>query len=210
MYESVESDPTTFATVDIPIYVAYLSNIPFNLPSLGSATINGSYVPISVETLASATESVPRFADTSTSTTAFTIGFCACTTLSSGSASFGPGGGSGSITVTASNTCSWNSFSLDSWISVTPPQGHLRNGTVAYTVAANPTTSARSGTISAGQNFTVNQAGVSCAFSVSPLLANFGNSGGAGSFTITANVNTCVWTATADSGWITLTRSLTA
>jgi hypothetical protein len=34
VYEVVESNPNSFATVDIPIYVAYASNVAMNSPGL--------------------------------------------------------------------------------------------------------------------------------------------------------------------------------
>ena len=47
VYEFVQSDPNTFATIDIPIYVAYLSNVGANSPALSTATVNASYAPLS-------------------------------------------------------------------------------------------------------------------------------------------------------------------
>ena len=78
------------------------------------------------------------------------------------SASYGENGGSGSVGVTANAGCSWSASSNDSWITVTSGASGSGNGTVGYSVAANGSTSARSGSITiAGETFTVNQDGAS-------------------------------------------------
>lgn len=66
-------------------------------------------------------------------------------------------GGSGSFNLQTGAGCSWAATSNDSWISVTSNSSGSGNGTVVYSVAANPGV-ARTGTITAGgQTFTVNQ-----------------------------------------------------
>jgi hypothetical protein len=53
--------------------------------------------------------------------------------------------------------CSWTAVSQDSWITVTAGGSGSGNGTVTYSVAANPG-AARKGTIRiAGKTFTVQQ-----------------------------------------------------
>lgn len=89
--------------------------------------------------------------------------------------SFAAGGGAGSINVTAGANCGW-AAGVDagaSWISVTSGDLGGGNGTVAYTVAANNTSSPRSGTmIVAGQTFTVTQAALQLnSVSLSPSTA---------------------------------------
>lgn len=72
-------------------------------------------------------------------------------------ATYPSAGGSGSVALTTSGSCYWATQSLNSWISITPPQYGLGNGTISYTVAAN-TGSARIGYINiAGQTFQVTQ-----------------------------------------------------
>lgn len=68
----------------------------------------------------------------------------------------------GSLSVTATAGCPWTAVSNTGWITVTSGASGSGNGSVAYSVAANTSTSARSGTLTiAGQTFTVTQAGVS-------------------------------------------------
>ena len=69
------------------------------------------------------------------------------------------GGASGSVAVTASGGCPWTAVSNVPWITVTKGSGS-GDGTVEFTVDANATGAARSGTITiAGQVFTVDQPG---------------------------------------------------
>jgi hypothetical protein len=65
----------------------------------------------------------------------------------------------GSFAVSTAATCQWTAASQSSWISVTAGASATGPGTVSYSVAANPVTSTRTGTIlAAGWNFTVTQA----------------------------------------------------
>jgi Viral BACON domain/Putative binding domain, N-terminal len=68
-------------------------------------------------------------------------------------------GGPGSVTITTTAGCTWTAVSNAPWIHFTSPESGAGGGTVAF--AVDPTTAARSGTISiSGQVFTVNQAGM--------------------------------------------------
>lgn len=73
-------------------------------------------------------------------------------------------GGPGSVGVTAPSGCSWTAVSNVSWITITSGSSGNGSGTVNYTVAANTSTSPRSGTLTvAGKTFTVTQAGATSA-----------------------------------------------
>jgi hypothetical protein len=70
-------------------------------------------------------------------------------------------GGSGSVTVTAGAGCTWTATSTVTWIAVVSGGSGSGDGVVQYTVEANPTGSARTGTIAiGGQTFMINQAGL--------------------------------------------------
>jgi uncharacterized protein (TIGR03437 family) len=91
-------------------------------------------------------------------------GGAACTNdqykISPTSASIAADGGSGSVTVTAPSGCAWTAASNANWITITSGVPGAGNGTVQYSVAANTSTSSRTGTLTiAGQTFTVTQAG---------------------------------------------------
>jgi hypothetical protein len=79
-------------------------------------------------------------------------------------------------------------------------------GTVTYTVQANTTTSARTGTISInGQTFTVTQA-PACTYAIYPTVRPFtANSSASGRFTVITQSG-CPWSATTTAPWITITE----
>jgi len=91
----------------------------------------------------------------------------------------------------------------DSWIGVTSGASGSGNGSVGYSVDANPSP-ARTGTITiAGQTFTVDQPS-GCAFSIDPTSANFGAPGGSLGVAVTSGPG-CPWTAVSNDFWIEVT-----
>ncbi|MBI2687919.1 MAG: hypothetical protein HYX27_16545 [Acidobacteria bacterium] len=76
VWEVMNADPLVSQTYEFGIGVSYTANTSNNLPGLGSATVAGSFAPLSTVTTASASAPVPRFADTSTARTIFTISAC--------------------------------------------------------------------------------------------------------------------------------------
>ena len=85
-----------------------------------------------------------------------------------------------------------------------PHERRTGNGSVPYSVAAN-TGAARSGTLTvAGLTYTVNQAALSCGYTVSPTSQAM-PVGGPGLTDVTAPAG-CAWTAVSNStGWLTVT-----
>ena len=74
---------------------------------------------------------------------------------------FGPSRNTASVQVKAASNCQWSTASNTEWIHVTSGGSGSGNGSVGYTVAANTSTRARTGTLTvAGWTFTVTQAGV--------------------------------------------------
>jgi hypothetical protein len=79
--------------------------------------------------------------------------------LSSSNTSVPAIGNTGSINVLAEERCAWQAVSNVNWVTVTPGSG-IGNGTVSYSVAANPGSAGRKATITiAGQLFTIKQKG---------------------------------------------------
>src|SRR5262249_31798239 len=72
VWEDLDSDPNTFASVSFGVWVSYTPSPDTNSPALTTATVNGSYAPTSTVTTAAAIN-VPRFADTSTASNVFTV-----------------------------------------------------------------------------------------------------------------------------------------
>jgi uncharacterized protein (TIGR03437 family) len=121
------------------------------------------------------------------------------------SASAAASGGTGTVTMTAPSDCTWIAASNAGWITITSGDSGSGNGRVGYSVAANSSSSARSGTVTiAGQTFTVNQAGDPCGCAIAPVSASAAASGGTGTVTVTAPSG-CTWTAASGASWITTT-----
>jgi hypothetical protein len=76
VWEVLQADPLVTQNYDFGIGVSYASNTSNNLPGLGAATVAGSFAPLSTVTTASTSAPIPRFADTSTARTIFTISAC--------------------------------------------------------------------------------------------------------------------------------------
>ena len=110
-----------------------------------------------------------------------------CTfSLGSTNAEFGAAGGSDSVSVTASNGCTWTATSNAGFITITSGTNGTGNGMVSYSVAANTSTNALTGTMTiAGQIFTVNQFGAPVNYSIttSSSPSGGGTTSGGGTFT---------------------------
>jgi immune inhibitor A len=115
------------------------------------------------------------------------------------------GGGAFTVSVTAGSSCSWTAASNAVWVSITGGGSGTGSGTVRYSVQPN-TGAARSGTLTiAGQTFTVNQAGTTCSYAISPTSGSVVAAGGSGSFYVTTGATGCAWAASSDSGWLHIT-----
>jgi len=122
--------------------------------------------------------------------------------VSPSNATVGSAGTTNTFNVTTTSACSWTPVSNSAWIQVSG--GSSGDGQVTYTVQANTTTEARSGTISVGSaTFTVNQQPV-CSFTLSPNFQQIRSGAESGTVTITANVSSCVRNAVSDSTWLTI------
>lgn len=90
----------------------------------------------------------------------FSSGNACAYSLPQASLGFTPAGGTGAAAVRAAGPCAWTAASGVAWIAIVSGNSGSGNGTVVYNVAANPSSTARSGTIAiANQTYTVTQAG---------------------------------------------------
>ncbi len=91
----------------------------------------------------------------------FTITQQGCSySIAPASQTFSSAGGTGSIAVTASAGCAWQASKDADWMTITAGSSGTGNGTVNYSVAANPGLASRSATIlAAGNSFSVTQSG---------------------------------------------------
>jgi len=76
VWEVMSADPLRSEVFEFGIGVAYAANTGSNLPALGTATVAGSFAPLSTVTTASTSAPLPRFADTSSAQNLFTLNAC--------------------------------------------------------------------------------------------------------------------------------------
>ena len=108
----------------------------------------------------------------------------------------------GTFTLNVGTACSYSAVANSGWIKIISGATGTGFSAIGYTVSANTSADARSGTISVGsQFFPVAQSGASCSLSVSPAAADLPGQGGSGSFNVSASAS-CRWQPVADSGWI--------
>ena len=120
-------------------------------------------------------------------------------TLNPTSQNFGVSGSTGIVNVTATGaSCNWTAVSNASFITVNSGSSGTGNGTVGFTVAANPNSGQRTGTITiAGKTFTVTQDGTNCSYSIAPTSITLGASASTNVVNVTAGPG-CAWTATSN------------
>ncbi len=77
VYEVLQANTSLQESITIPFYISYTANPGANSPALGTSQYAVSFAPISTDTMASAVDTIPRFADTSAATNDFSINQCA-------------------------------------------------------------------------------------------------------------------------------------
>ena len=114
-------------------------------------------------------------------------------------------GGTGLVLITTASTCTWTAKSNVSWITITAGSSGAGGGAVSYTVAANTSSSSRTGTLTiAGQTHTVTQAGaLACTYALNASGNSFSSAGGAAGVLVTTTAG-CTWTAVSNNAWITI------
>jgi len=107
-------------------------------------------------------------------------------------------------TLTINTPCSWEVTTDADWIVFGGSRTGTGNGSLAFTVGANPAATERIGRISvSGQTLVITQSAAGCSFTLTPAVANIGAEGGTGSVEVTSPLG-CAWTATANVPWITI------
>ena len=128
-------------------------------------------------------------------------------------------GGNVTTTVTTQPNCSWTASPDASWLNVSSGSSGTGTAVVTVTVPSNydaprtATIQVRWPTPTLGQNVRIAQAG--CRYAVSKTAIGFAAVGGSGTFDVIqqsdptecggATQDQCVWSATADVSWITIT-----
>ena len=108
------------------------------------------------------------------------------------------------MSIVASRDCTWAISGEPAWISINGDRAGQGEKVVAFTVAANPVPTPRSGSLVVGtQSVAVNQEAAACRFDLSRSQATIGREGGP----LTVDVTTlagCRWTATSNVPWIAI------
>ncbi len=108
----------------------------------------------------------------------------------------------GTFSLNVGTACSYTAVANSGWIKIVSGATGTGFSTVTYTVSANSSADARTGTIRVGsQAFPIAQSGASCTLSVNPAVADLPGQGGSGSFNVIASAS-CRWQPVADAGWI--------
>jgi len=81
VWEVVVANPFQVQDFEVAVSVAYAANTSSNLPGLGTASVAGSFAPLSTVTTASTSNLQPRFADSSTARTLFNVNDCSTNLL---------------------------------------------------------------------------------------------------------------------------------
>ena len=131
-------------------------------------------------------------------------------TLSATALSTANTGGSGAVNVVSTSECQWTAVSGAAWITVSGGASGAGNGSVSLSFASNPEAVVRTGTVTiAGQTVTVSQAAtpaptpVVCDYSVNPTSLSAPSIGSSALVSVSSG-ETCNWTASSQSNWITL------
>jgi hypothetical protein len=80
-YEITYDQPSVIESLNVPVYVSYVSNTAQNLPAPGAATVAVNFAPLSSSPTYSTTAPIPRFAQTHTPSSLFSIVSCTCNLL---------------------------------------------------------------------------------------------------------------------------------
>jgi len=179
-----------------------------------TATSNASWIAVAVNssgnvdyTVAGNIDNNVRNGTITISGKTYTITQTGCTySISSNGASPTADSGADDVIVTpSSSTCVWAAASNDpSWITVTSGASGAGTGEVEYSFTGNTGTAARTGTITIGGNtYTITQAG--CIYTLPTTITNVSADSGTDSANITCTGGSCLWTATSNDSWITVT-----
>jgi hypothetical protein len=188
---------------DPPCAWIAVSNVPWMaVVGVGSGTGNGS-----VTVSASANTGATRVGTATIAGQTLTVtqtGSCLASISPLSQSSPIAGGAATPVTVTVATGCAWTATTAAGWITITEGASGSGNGTVRFSVGANPG-GPRSGTLTiAGQTHTVNQAG-SCTAAINPTSQSVGAAAGPGAPVAVNIPDGCSWTATTSDAWIALT-----
>jgi hypothetical protein len=108
------------------------------------------------------------------------------------------------VNVTTGSGCGWSASRNATWLTVNNGSNRTGSGSVTVVVAANTSTSQRTGTANiAGVTFTVDQDAAPCAFTISPTSRTSPAAGESITVTVTTSSG-CEWSASRNATWLTV------
>jgi hypothetical protein len=134
--------------------------------------------------------------------------------LSATSQHIGADGAPGTVNVLVGDGCTWTVVSSASWLRVTSGASGSGNGSVGFAADADSglnrvATLTISGSGAAAAVFTVNQDGVTCAFSINPTSQTLGPVVASGTVAVVMTVGSgCTWTAVSNAAWLHITAGV--
>ena len=183
-------------------HVCGLSTTVFATPALGYSFVNWTEGGTVVSTSSDYTFTV-------TGDRALVANFTCTSSILSTAASYDATGGGGFVSVTDGLSCTWTATSGVDWITITSGASGSGDGMVTYTVAANTSTTGRTGTMTvAGQTVTVTQSGASaeiCTYTVNTTSVTLPAKGGSRTVSVKAKGSDCSWMAVSNDSFITIT-----
>ncbi|MEZ5355333.1 MAG: BACON domain-containing carbohydrate-binding protein [Bryobacteraceae bacterium] len=133
------------------------------------------------------------------------VGPSACpVTLGASNVNLSSGLNFGSVTVSAAASCVWLASPSASWVKITAGAFSFGSATLAFEVAPNPSSSARTASILiGGQTFSVTQAG-SCIYTIAPGSRSATAAQAVGTIAVTTAAG-CTWAVGNTAPWIGIT-----
>lgn len=118
-------------------------------------------------------------------------------------------GASSTFALSTGAGCQWSAVSQAPWLSITSGTSGSSGGTVGFSVAANPQTIPRTGTIVVGDGsssttFTVQQAGL-CTYTLSTNAISIPPGGGSATINVSTGTG-CAWSVVTNAVWLTVSN----
>ncbi|MFN0112303.1 MAG: beta strand repeat-containing protein [Blastocatellia bacterium] len=110
--------------------------------------------------------------------------------------------GNSSVAVTVAPGCNWTATTSAAWISINSGASGSGNGTVNYSVTANPGGQRSGSIVVAGKTLSVLQSG-GCSPTLDPTSKTLGSSAGTSSVNVSIGA-ACNWTVSTSTPWITI------
>jgi hypothetical protein len=201
-----------FEFANLPSWLTYDGANPQQMPATGSATL--SFNATANQSGASRSASFLLGNQTVSVSQGQSPNCPSAPTVSPAVTSIGRSGGSGTLSVAAGPACPWSVASMPSFATASGTTSGTGNGSISYTVAANPSGTARSGSgqvVAMGLNtaFSFTQDGTPCPSAPTVYLnkTSFTAAGGTATGTVTA-APTCNWTVSPPA-WAPVTAGST-